>query len=507
MRKFLSMFLALAMLLSITMLPVSATEAGGNWNGGTLVNYDAEDPDGDGIKDNTEAYTVTVPAQLAPGTVGEVVLAGTWASDRMVIVTADEEVVLKNSINENNTKTLAVTFTTIEQEGSNTSAIEVKEDVSVAGITNAIFGTWSGTFNYMVDIVDSQTAGGCDTLYWDGNTEGLEAQGVMYKISNAIVTLEDCVNGIIFSKDGETINGSYDEIVAMSNALGVGVIAHNNSCFFVPADIEVEGEKLTAGVYFSRSSSGLHITIPGYTGFEHTEYCGHLDDSGNDGDSSTLPAIGKTAEEYTWAEISAISEAGIADEYFNLGDTKTFALSDGTEVVMEMVAFNADDKADGSGKAGISWISKDLVAQHVMNSTKTNEGGWKESELRSWMQGEFYATLPVEVKSSIVNVSKTYYDYSTQSILSCVDSVWAPSLGEMYGHNYETLGCENSGAEYTGFFTSEQSRIKTYDGTTISWWLRTARRNNELFRRVTGAGVPLNSDASTSNGVALGFCT
>ena len=154
MKKILSMLLAIIMILSVAVLPVSATEAGGNWNGGTLVSYDAEDPDGDGVKDNIEAYTVTVPAQLAPGAGGEVVLAGTWPSDRMVIVTADEEVILENSINPNNTKTLAVTFTTIEQEGSNISAIEVKEDVAVAGITNAIFGTWSGTFNYFVDIVD-----------------------------------------------------------------------------------------------------------------------------------------------------------------------------------------------------------------------------------------------------------------------------------------------------------------------------------------------------------------
>ena len=155
MKKVLSVFLALVMLLSLAVLPVSATEAGGNWNGGTLVSYDAEDPDGDGIKDNTEAYTVTVPSQLAPGTGGEVVLAGTWASDRMVVVTADEEVILENSINPDNTKTLEVTFTTIEQIGDNEFTIEVKEDVSVEGIANAIFGTWSGTFNYNVEIVDA----------------------------------------------------------------------------------------------------------------------------------------------------------------------------------------------------------------------------------------------------------------------------------------------------------------------------------------------------------------
>ena len=172
MKKFLSASLALAMLLSTIVLPVSATEAGGNWNGGTLVSYDAEDPDGDGIKDNTEAYTVTVPAQLAPGTAGEVVLAGTWSSDRKVIVTADAEVVLENSINPANTKTLDVTFETIKQAGDNTAAIEVKEEVSVAGVTNAIFGTWSGTFNYFVDIVNASNGGTLTIIRGDVNGDG-----------------------------------------------------------------------------------------------------------------------------------------------------------------------------------------------------------------------------------------------------------------------------------------------------------------------------------------------
>ena len=158
MKRFASILLIVALILSVTVAPVSATEAAGNWSSGTLVSYNAEDPDGDGVLDNTEAYTVTVPAEMRPGTTSKVVLAGTWASDRMVTVNADAEVVLTNSINANNTKNLAVTFDGINQIGSNTAAIEVEEDIAVAGIEKAIFGTWSGTFNYMVDIVDNVNA-------------------------------------------------------------------------------------------------------------------------------------------------------------------------------------------------------------------------------------------------------------------------------------------------------------------------------------------------------------
>ena len=178
MKKIISSLLAIAMLLSIVVMPVSATTiAGGNWNGGTHVSYNAEDPNGDGILDNTEAYTVTVPAQLAPGTGGEVVLTGTWNSARKVVVTADRNVILKNSINPDNTKDLAVEFGDINQIGDNEFTIEVKKDISVEAIDKAIFGTWSGKFNYMVDVVDATDSSDEveSKLHYTWNTAELDA--------------------------------------------------------------------------------------------------------------------------------------------------------------------------------------------------------------------------------------------------------------------------------------------------------------------------------------------
>ena len=93
-------------------------------------------------------------------------------------------------------------------------------------------------------------------------------------------------------------------------------------------------------------------------------------------------------------------------------------------VVMEIVAFNADTKADGTGTAGITWISKDIFATHVMNSPDNNTGGWEVSEMRRWLKSDAYNTLPTELKSAITTVNKTYYDKTTNSTLGCSDSVW-----------------------------------------------------------------------------------
>lgn len=232
--------------------------------------------------------------------------------------------------------------------------------------------------------------------------------------------------------------------------------------------------------------------------------------TGDQGGINTLPEVGKTAEEYTWAEIKAISEAGKGDEYFNLGDTKTFTTTDGKEIVMEIVAFNADTKAGGTGKAGITWMSLSIITTYAMNSSDSNSDGWGGSDLRSWLQNDFHATLPLDVKSSIVDVNKTYYDYSTTSTKSCIDNVWIPSVGEIFGNNYDVNGTEDNGAEYTSHFNTVGSRMKYYNGSIDITWLRSASiAGPNYFRGLTNrSGSTANyCKATTSYGVVLGFCT
>ena len=110
---------------------------------GTQVTYDAQ---------NDEQYTITIPALLKPEQTGNVTLTGTWPTNRMVVVTSDETVSLKNSILPSDTKILDVYFDGISASGNNTEAITATEPVSVSGIQNALFGVWSGTFYYNVEL-------------------------------------------------------------------------------------------------------------------------------------------------------------------------------------------------------------------------------------------------------------------------------------------------------------------------------------------------------------------
>lgn len=144
MKKTLSFLLSAAMLVSS--IPVAF--ATNDYTQGTLVQY---------VGQGAEEYTITVPALLKPGAGGDVTLSGTWAESRIVTVTAEPSVTLTNSINANDQKVLNVYFDGISEKGSNVGAQTFTETVSVESIQNAIFGTWSGKFNYNVSMEDAPT--------------------------------------------------------------------------------------------------------------------------------------------------------------------------------------------------------------------------------------------------------------------------------------------------------------------------------------------------------------
>lgn len=141
MKKILS--LTLAVLMVVSMIPTAFAAESYS----TTVTYTAN---------TEEAYEVKVPATLAPGESGNVTLSGTWDSTTRVVVTADENVVLTNQINNSDTKPLAVSFNGITLIGSNTEGVSATETVSVAAIENALFGTWEGTFYYYVEVVEKR---------------------------------------------------------------------------------------------------------------------------------------------------------------------------------------------------------------------------------------------------------------------------------------------------------------------------------------------------------------
>lgn len=152
MKKIFSTILAVVMAISMTTVAWAAPDpdtpdisGGGDNNQTTTVTYTGN---------GTESYTVTVPASLTPGASGNVKISGTWASNRELKVTADSTVTMTNNLDKG-TKTLAVAFDGINRIGNNETAISDTEAISIENISNALFGTWTGSISYTVSMSNS----------------------------------------------------------------------------------------------------------------------------------------------------------------------------------------------------------------------------------------------------------------------------------------------------------------------------------------------------------------
>lgn len=255
-------------------------------------------------------------------------------------------------------------------------------------------------------------------------------------------------------------------------------------------------------------------------------------DAGNDATDEVT--VQSSVDDYSWDELSQLSaQIAAADtdsaameiaKRYNLctssgkldgTQTKKLQLSDGTKVTMRIVGFRQDERADGSGKAGITMISEDAVATRYI-STAGTASGWEGSELRTWMNKTLVDELPDEVSSKLVEVSKKTNGQASTAVTGTSDKLWIPSFSEVVGKL--TSGMKRSdvytpeGDQYQLFANEGVQWGGTYsilstNGTDGYWWLRSVDPlNNQYYLCVSQSGEPWYSHLpATEHAILMGF--
>lgn len=252
------------------------------------------------------------------------------------------------------------------------------------------------------------------------------------------------------------------------------------------------------------------------------------------------PAVRAAVSDYSWEELSQvsalISSAGsddaaieVAKRYHLCRDdgtldgtqTKSLTLSDGTSVTMVVAGFNHDSRADGSGVAGITFVSRGIVGSHQMNGTDTTSGGWRDSALRSWMNGELASRLPADVADVVVPVNKLTNTVGETTDASAVqatsDRLWTLSYSEICG----PMSTDDPG--HDAVYNAEGAQYQLYSdlgvrhdtansilqiGGVERWWERTPDpMDGRYFMCVGEEGTPWYAHVPTNEfGVVMCFC-
>ena len=211
-----------------------------------------------------------------------------------------------------------------------------------------------------------------------------------------------------------------------------------------------------------------------------------------------------------WEEIASAVGDGTYSTKYAVGDTKCVDLGDQGNIIMQIVAMDTDDLADGSGKAPITWVAKQLlVTKKQMNTTGTNANGYPATNvMKPYLaeDGTIWNKLPAALKTLIKPVSKTSYDKTTAADLTSTEKLWIPSAREIFGGT----SYEQSGPVYSEIFKDSTSRKRAVFGSSsfTYWWLRSANSSSDTrFRGVNYNGDVNYGYVDSSYGVCLGFCT
>lgn len=390
-----------------------------------------------------------------------------------------------------------------------------RDDVWMADIY-AQEGTQYAYFNglnvkYGSDETNPDLAAPGQLFWWDGENyapvpdEGSDSPGRLL------------LRSIVFNEDGVPCGGMF---ISNSN----GTIS--------------ESDAATSGSY--SVSCGL---MPAFCIAATEEDLSNSESS--DSDSGNIK-VQEEVDDYSWKDLKAIADeiaAADSDEAalsiaksYNLCDEdgsltkahyKTVELTDGSEAKAQIVGFNHDDRSDGKGKAGISFLFEGDIAEHDMNGDGASTGGWEDSDLRSWLEKDGWDLLPKDLQKVIVEVSKKTNNAGVTSDVSSVtstdDKLWIPSLVEIVGtasidaddRGYMISMSDGNeiykaeGAQYAAFSSYD---INNDDRAAIAgrdaddqYWTRTSWANEKgLFYSMNI--LPLQSSSDTALSVVPGFC-
>lgn len=215
--------------------------------------------------------------------------------------------------------------------------------------------------------------------------------------------------------------------------------------------------------------------------------------------------VGRDLESTSWADISTISELGMAQQFFQVGDQKSITVN-GVKYQTRIIGFNHDNLTSG-GKAGITFQMVDcLNTTYNMESSNTNVNGWLNCAMRkTHLRTTIWGQLESSLKSVIKTVNKlASAGNQSATIQTAQDTLFLLSEVEIFGKvTYSKAG---EGSQYA-YYAAGNSTIKKVNGSAYTWWERSPYGSDSTnFCSVHSDGTATNYYASFTLGVAFGFC-
>lgn len=261
--------------------------------------------------------------------------------------------------------------------------------------------------------------------------------------------------------------------------------------------------------------------------------------------------VSATLNDNSWETIRAVSDRGEGANYWSVGDCKEVTLN-GTVGALTLsnyttyafiLGFNHNAELEGNNRIHFQLAKTEASGgtdvclcdssydsnvstngYFSMNTSNTNSGGWKSSQMRTAIcgtslsnySGTIIAVIPAALRAVLKSVTK-YTDNtgngsgSTASyVTATTDYFFILSEFEVFGSiSYGNTNEKNKQAQYA-YYSAGNSKIKyKHNGTSTAayWWLRSPNASySSFFANVSTDGTFDKTVAGYSLGFAPGFC-
>ena len=192
-------------------------------------------------------------------------------------------------------------------------------------------------------------------------------------------------------------------------------------------------------------------------------------------------------------------------------------LTNGQTLEYRIIGINHDDLADGSGKAGLTFLTISTTINSRMNAENSNTGGWEKSELRQKMNsGEIWKLMPSDLQSKVKAVTKLTNNVGgtdkNAAVTATSDKLFLLSYSEIVPTSYWASSypwTSSEGTQYEAFKGKVTNNYSGNESLKIGsyWWERSVRPNaSSSFLVVNTYGDPSsNGNATRSDCVCPAF--
>ena len=202
----------------------------------------------------------------------------------------------------------------------------------------------------------------------------------------------------------------------------------------------------------------------------------------------------------TWRGIQNILEAHREAELLEVGDELQVTIG-GVEYTYQVGAIDLYESHE------VIFVPKTCVGVRQHHTSNTNAGGWAQSDIRTYLNGDFKNGLPDEIKDNLKSISfKSSAGGQSSAITVTDDYIWLPREYEIFGATTYAAATEAQYCRQYPIFATAAQRIRTNNGVAAYWWEASAHVSGSThFCIVIADGSASYNSASYSYGLVPCF--